>query len=80
MGVTLGKVSGVGHFMNMVSKTHDWMNNALTANTLYGNSGGAHDYGSAFINTTVDAISTVGMLPAAKFTAKALWQPPLQGR
>lgn len=58
----------------------DWMNNALTA--VYDpKTGGARDFGKEFgpgVAFGVDAISAAGMLPAAYFTAKSLWQPPLK--
>ena len=76
LGVRLGQMPVVGTFLNMVSKTHDFLNNALTVNTLYSSSG-AYDYGK-YTNTVLDIVSTAGMLPAAQFTSNALWQSPLQ--
>jgi len=69
-------VSGV--FLNMVSKTHDWLNNTLTLNNLY-SANGATDFGMLG-NTVMDVASISGMWPAAIFTAQALWQPPLKER
>lgn len=71
----------LGIFLNSVSKVHDWLNNTLTGvyDTQIGSPtyGGSRDFG-LFANTIVDAISTVGMLPAAGFTARALYANPLR--
>ncbi|MBI5917946.1 MAG: RHS repeat-associated core domain-containing protein, partial [Nitrosomonadales bacterium] len=75
----LGEMPLVGAFANSISKVHDWMNNTLSMGTLYGTTGVATDYGF-WGNTAMDFVSTAGMIPAAQFTAKALWQPPLKGR
>jgi len=77
-GVRLGEMPVVGTFLNMISKTHDWMNNALTLNNLY-SAAGATDFGF-WGNTAMDVASYGGMLPAIWFTAQALWQPPLKER
>lgn len=83
MGITnFGAVPVVGVFANMISKTHDYMNNALSvlwANggaTLYGDGTSVRNYGN-FGNGLVDVVSTAGMLPAAIFTASALNYNPL---
>lgn len=80
IGMELGRMPVVGTFLNAVSKTHDWMNNALTA--VYNpNTGGARDFGLEFgarVAYAVDVISAAGMLPAAYITAKSIWQSPLQ--
>lgn len=84
-GIALGTTPILGVMANMVSKTHDYMNNALSVlwanggETLYGNGTSVRDYGKVG-NGFVDVVSFAGMIPAAQFTAKALWQPPLVGR
>ncbi|MEJ1959285.1 MAG: hypothetical protein WDM70_07535 [Nitrosomonadales bacterium] len=59
-------------------KVHDFMNNAVTGDTLY-TANGATSYNTP-INTVLDVFSMIAMVPAAEFTAKALWQPPLPGK
>ncbi|MFA6062920.1 MAG: RHS repeat-associated core domain-containing protein [Gallionella sp.] len=85
VNIALGTTPVSGVFANMISKTHDYMNNALSVlwknggPTLYGDGTSVRNYGY-FGNGLVDVVSFAGMLPAAQFTSKALWQPPLSGK
>ncbi len=79
-GSAPGSLPVAGALLNSVSKVHDWMNQALTGiyDTNPGPSyGGAQDFGVS-TNTRIDYVSAAGMLPAAAFTARALYFNPLR--
>jgi RHS repeat-associated protein len=81
VGGGLGNTPFLGAFLNSVSKVHDWLNNALTA--VYNTDPASAGYGGGRELGTlrggiIDAVSSAGMIPAASFAARALYQNPLR--
>lgn len=71
-GIKYNTDSAFGHFINEVSKPHDFMNS-------WGyNSSGHYAAGSAFYNTAFQAYSLSGMIPAGAFTTLAVYGPYMQ--
>lgn len=80
-GFGLAQTPLLGAFLNSVSKAHDWLNEILTG--IYDTNPASQTYGGArnfglIGNTAIDAVSMTGMLPAAAFTARALYNNPLR--